>query len=85
MTATIDYSSLVTAMSHLNGDSANNLEKDAQPKWDFYNETYVDWLHKVEIWSDSHDIRHFLEHPLVADPSQLREHEIAKRIVVFTL
>ena len=39
-------------------------------------------LVKVEIWADSHDIRHLLEHPPVAARGQLRKHEIAKRIML---
>ena len=42
VTATIDYHSLATAMSRLNDDSASNLEKGTQPKWDFKTETFVD-------------------------------------------
>ena len=76
VTATIDYHSLATAMSRLNDDRASNLEKGTQPKWDFKTETFVDWQHKVEIWADSHDIRHLLEHPPVAARCQLRKHEI---------
>ena len=72
-------------MSRLNDDSASNLEKSTQPKWDFKTEIFVDWQHKVEIWVESHDIRHLLEHPPVADPAQLRKHEIAKRIILLTL
>ena len=72
-------------MSRLNDDSASNLEKGTQPKWDFKTETFVDWQHKVEIWANSHDIRHLLEHPPVAAPGQLRKHEIAKRIILLTL
>ena len=34
VTATIDYHSLATAMSRINDNSANNLEKGTQPKWD---------------------------------------------------
>ena len=85
VTATIDYRSLATAMSRLNGDSASNLEKGTQSKWDFKHETFVDWQHKVEIRAESHDIRHLLEHLPVADPAQLRKHEIAKRIILLTL
>ena len=39
----------------------------------------------VEIWADSHDIRHLLEHPPVAAPGHLCQHEIAKCIVLLTL
>ena len=85
VTATIDYHSLATAMSRLNDDSASNLEKGTQPKWDFKTETFFDWQHKVEIWTDSHNNRHLLEHPPVAAPGQLRKHEIAKRIILLTL
>ena len=46
---------------------------------------HVDWQHKVEIWADSHDIRHLLQHPPVADPVQLRKHEVAKPILLLTL
>ena len=77
VTATIDYHSLAIATSRLNDDSASNLEKGTQPKWDFKTETFVDWQHKVEIWADSHNIRHLLEHPPAAAPGQLRKHEIA--------
>ena len=85
VTATINYHSLATAMSRLNDDSANNLEKGTQPKWDLNTETFVDWQHQVEMWADSHDIRHLLEHPPVAAPGQMRKHEIAKRIILLTL
>ena len=86
VTATIDYQSLATAMSRINDDSASNLEKGAQPNWDFKQETFIDyWQHKVEIWAESHDIRHLLEHPPVAVPVQLRKHEIAKRLILLTL
>ena len=56
-----------------------------QPKLDFKHETFVDWQHKVEIWAESHDIRHLLEHPPVAAPAKLRKHGIAKRIILLTL
>ena len=82
MTATIDYHSLVTAMSRMNNDSASNLEKGTQPKWGFKHEAFIDWQHKVGIWADSHDIPHLLEHPPVAAPAQLHKHQIAKRIVL---
>ena len=49
------------------------------------NRDFVDWQHKIEIWADLHDIRHLLEHPQVADPVQLRKHEVAKRIILFIL
>ena len=71
-------------MSRLNDDSASNLEKGTQPKWDLKTETIVDWQHKVEIWADSQHIRHLLEHPPVAAPGQLHKHEIAKRIILLT-
>ena len=35
VTATNDYYAPATAMSRLNDDSASNLEKGTQPKWDF--------------------------------------------------
>ena len=85
MTATIDYHSLATAMSRLNDDSASNLEKGTQPKWDFKTETFVDWQHKVEVWAELHDIRHLLEHPLVTALAQLRKREITKRNLLLTL
>ena len=85
VTVIIDYNSLATATSRLNDDSASNVEKGTQPKWDLKNETIVEWQHMVEIWADSHDIRHLLEQPPVANPVQLRKHEIAKRIVLLTL
>ena len=83
--ASIDYQSLTTAMSRLNDDSDSNIEKGPQPKWDFKSETLVDWQHNVEIWADSHDIRHLLQHAPVADPVQLHKHEVAKRIILLTL
>ena len=85
ITPTIDYHSLATAMPRLNDDSATNLEKGTQPKWNFKTEMFVDKKHKVEIWADSHDIRHLLEHPPVAAPAQLHKHEMAKRIILLTL
>ena len=72
-------------MACLNDDSASNLEKRTQPKWDFKHETFVDWQHKVEIWAKSHDMWHLLEHPPVANPAQLRKHEILKRNILLTL
>ena len=39
----------------------------------------------VEIWAESHDVRHLLEHPPISDPAQLRKHEIEKRIILLTL
>ena len=84
-TASIDYHSLATAMSRLNDDSASNIEKGLQPKWDFKVETFVDWQNKVDIWADSHDIQHLLLHPPVADPVQQRKHDIAKRVILLTL
>ena len=85
VTATIAYHSLATATSRLSDESASNLEKGTQPKWDFNTETFVDWQHRIEIWADSHDIRHPLEHPLVAAQGQLRQHENAKRIILLML
>ena len=85
VTATIDYHSLAIDLSRLNHDSANNLENGTQPKWDFKTETFVDWQHKVEIWADSHDIRHLREHPPVASPAQLRKYEKAKHTILLTL
>ena len=84
-TSSIDYHSLATAMSRLNDDSARNIEKGTQPKWDFKVETFVDWQNKVEIWAESHDMKHSLQHPPVADPVQLRKHEVAKRVILLTL
>ena len=78
--ASIDYHSLATAMSRLNDDSASNIEKGLQPKWDFKVETFVDWQNKLDIWAESHDIKHLLLHPPVADPVQQRKHEVAKRV-----
>ena len=48
-TATIDHMSLVTAMSRMNENSAGNLDKEFQPKWDFKVEPWTDFRHKVEI------------------------------------
>ena len=84
VTAIIDCHSLATAMSCLNDDSASNLEKGTRMRH-LLTETFVDWQHKVEIWADSRDIRHLLEHPPTAAPGQLRKHEIAKRIMLLTL
>ena len=84
-TASIDYHSLATAMSRLNDDSASNIEEGTQPKWGFKVETFVDWQNKVEIWAESHDIKHLLQHPPVVDPVQLRKHEVAKRVILLTL
>ena len=84
-TASIDYHSLATAMSRLNDDSASNIEKETQPKWDFKVETFDDWQNKVEIWAESHDVKHLLEHPPVADPTQQCKHEVAKRVIQLTL
>ena len=61
------------------------MEKGTQPKWDFKTETFVDWQNHVEIWADSHDIKHLLQHPPVADLVQLRKHEVAKRVVLLSL
>ena len=83
-TATIDYHSLATAMSRLNNDSASNLEKGTQPKWDLKIDTFLEWQQKVEIRAESHDIRHLVEHPPVAAPVQRRKHEIATRIMFLT-
>ena len=58
--AMIEYHSLATAMSRMNTISSLNLDKGIQPKRDLQLETFVDFQHKVEIWADSHDIRHFL-------------------------
>ena len=85
MTATMNYHSLATPMSRINDDSASNLEKGTQPKRDFKTETFVNWQHKVEMWADSHDNRHLLEHPPVAAPVQQCKHEIAKRIILLAL
>ena len=71
VTVSIYYHSLATAMSRISYNSASNLEKGTQPKWGFKHETFVDWQHKVEIWAESHDIRHLLERPPAADPAQL--------------
>lgn len=49
------------------------------------SETFVDWLHKFEIWAELREIRHLLEHPPIAAPTHLRKHEIAKRIILLTL
>ena len=35
ITATIDHMSLATVMSRMNENSAENLDKGVQPKWDF--------------------------------------------------
>ena len=83
MTAFIDYHSLVTAMSRLNDDSARNLVKGTQPKWDFKTETFVDWQNKVVICAELRDIRHLLQCPPVADPAQQRKHEIMNHIAHF--
>ena len=84
VTASIDYHSLATAISRPNDDSANNIETGTQPKWDFKVDTFVDWQNKVEIWAESHDIKHLLQHPPVADPVQLRKPELAKRFKLWS-
>ena len=58
ITATIDHMSLATAMSQKNENSAGNLDKGVQPKWDFKVEPWTDFQHKGEIWAASHDIAH---------------------------
>ena len=85
VTASIGYHSLATAMSRLNDNSASNIEKGTQPKWDYKVETFVDWQNMVEIWAESHDVKHLLEHQPIADPVQLRKHEVAKRVILLTL
>ena len=72
-------------MSRLNHDSASNIEKGTQPKRDFKVERFVDRQNKVELWAESHDIKHLLVYPPVADPIQLRKHEVAKRVILLTL
>ena len=72
-------------MSRLNDDSVRNIEKGTQPKWDFKVKMLVEGQNKVEIWAEPHDIKHLLQHPLVADPVQLRKHEVAKRVILLTM
>ena len=83
ITATTDYMSLATAMLRMNANSAGNVDKGVQPKWDFKIETWTDFQHKVEIWAASHDIAHFLER----DPytSEQRKHDTAMRTVLLNL
>ena len=50
MTASIDYHSLATAMPRLNDDSASNIEKGTQSKWDFKVETFVDWQNILQLY-----------------------------------
>ena len=83
-TASIDYHSLVAGMSRLNDDSARNIKKGLQPKWDFKVETFFDWQNTVDIWAESHDIQHLLLHPPVADPVQQRK-QVAKRVILLML
>ena len=85
VTASIDYHSLATAISRLNDGSTSIIEKGTQPKWDFKVGTFVDWQNKVEIWAESHDIKHLLQHQPIADPVQLRKHEVAKHVIFLTL
>lgn len=84
MTTTIDYHSLATAMSQLNDNSASILENGAQPMWDVKTEASVDRQHKAEIWTESRDTRHLLEHPSISAPAHQSEREIAKRIILLT-
>ena len=72
-------------MSRLNDDSAGNIEKGLQPKWDFKVETFVDWQNKVDIWAELHDIQHLLLHPPVEDSVQQRKHEVPKHVILLTL
>ena len=51
----------------------------------FKVETFVDRQNKVEIRAESHEIKHVLEHPPIADPVQLRKHEVAKRVILLTV
>ena len=46
----------------MNENSAGNLDKVVQPKWDFKLHPRTDFQHKVEIQAASHDIAHLLEH-----------------------
>ena len=83
ITATIDHMSLATAMSRMNENSAGNLDKGVQPKWDFKVEPWTDFQHKVEIWAASHDIAHLLERDPY--PSEQRKHDTAMRTVLLNL
>ena len=60
--ATIDHITLAIAMSRMNENSAGNINKGVQPKWDFKVEPWTDFQHKVEIWAVSHDIARWLVH-----------------------
>ena len=83
ITATIYHMSLATAMSHMNENSAGNLDNGVQPKWDFQVETWTDFQRKVEIWAASHDIAHLLERDPY--PSEERKHDTAMRTVLLNL
>ena len=78
ITAMIDHMSLTTAMSRMNENSAGNLDKGVQPKWDFKVESWTGFRQKVEIWAASHDIAHLLER----DPYPCERRKTAMRTVL---
>ena len=82
ITATIAHMSLATAMSRMNENSAGNLNKGVQPKWDFKVESWTHFQHKVEIWAASHDIAPLLERDPY--PSEQRKHDTAMRSVLLS-
>ena len=81
--ATIDHMSLATATSRPNENSAGNLDKEVQPKWDVKVEPWTAFQHKVEIWAASHDIAHLLE--CDPYPSEQKKHDTAMRNVLLNL
>ena len=83
ITATINHTSLATAMSRMKDNSAGNHDKGVQPKWDFKVEACTDFQHKVEIWAAPHDLAHLLERDLY--PSEQKKHVTAMRTVLLNL
>ena len=70
-------------MSRMSENSAGNLDKGVQPKWDFQVEPWTDFQHKVEIWAASQDIAHLLERDPY--PSEQRKHDTAMCTVLLNL
>ena len=75
--------SLATAMSRMNENSAGNLDKGVQPKWNFEVEPWTDFQHKVETWAASHDIAHLLKRDPY--PHEKKKHDKAMRTVLLNL
>ena len=67
----------------MNVNSAGNLDKGVQPKWDFKVQLWIDFQHNVEIWAASHDIEHLLKRDPYA--SEQKKHGTAMCIVLLNL